>query len=108
MTRLSIEQRRAYDREWHAKNRDARNAAQYNRQRDLRKRFMEYKKTLSCQRCGFSHYRAIHFHHRNPSEKFMPVSQMIHHQYAWEKIMAEVAKCDILCANCHAILHVEE
>ena len=40
------------------------------------------------------------FDHRDPREKRYTVSRMIG-RAGWARIMAEVAKCDIVCANCH-------
>lgn len=28
--------------------------------------------------------------------------------YTWDKIHAEIAKCDVMCANCHQIKSYEE
>lgn len=68
--------------------------------------FQEYKKTLSCSICGFSHHAALQFHHRDSKET--NVSQMINKGSSKENIMKEIEKCDVLCANCHAILHYEQ
>lgn len=56
-----------------------------------------------CSRCGFDDPRALEFHHRNPEEKIASVASML--ASGWERLMREVAKCDIICANCHAIEH---
>jgi hypothetical protein len=39
------------------------------------------------------------FDHRDPSTKVLAVSRLINRGY--QTMMAEVAKCDIVCANCH-------
>lgn len=74
-----------------------------NKQRD---RFIEFKKTLTCEECGLKDHRVIEFHHKDPAQKDREVSLMI--SWSWEKIMEEVDKCSVLCANCHRILHYEE
>ena len=33
--------------------------------------------------------------------KVMRVSQMVHH--SWARLKAEVAKCEVVCANCHRV-----
>lgn len=58
-----------------------------------------------CIRCGYSKcIDALQFHHRNPSEKDGELSN-------WKKSLAkgleEIKKCDLLCANCHAEVHME-
>lgn len=74
--------------------------------RDRRKKLDEYKQTLACAGCGTTDHRVLEFHHRDPSEKELEVSLMLN--WSWKKMMAEVHKCDVLCANCHRILHYEE
>ena len=57
-----------------------------------------------CEHCGFdSHYSALHFHHKNPEEKVAVWSKM--RLWSWDKTKAELDKCQLLCANCHAITH---
>jgi hypothetical protein len=40
------------------------------------------------------------FDHRDPSTKGFTVSRMVG-RATIEAILAEIAKCDIVCANCH-------
>lgn len=42
----------------------------------------------------------MQFDHRGEDVKVNRVSQMITH--SWQKILDEIAKCDLVCANCHA------
>lgn len=50
----------------------------------------------------FPHY-VMHFDHRNPATKIKAVAAMIRNTITWEKLEAEIAKCDLVCANCHAV-----
>lgn len=69
----------------------------------------ELKKNLSCKNCGENHPATLAFHHINPLEKYDEVSSMISSgSCSRAKILAEIAKCIVLCHNCHAILHDEE
>jgi len=70
-----------------------------------RERFRRWKAQQRCQRCPENHPACLEFHRRDPSKKDMNVSQLWRLGYAWERLMQEVAKCDILCANCHKKLH---
>lgn len=74
--------------------------------RDWKRWFWEFKATLSCSRCGFSHPAAMQFHHNGDKE--LGVSRMVTRRYNREKILAEIAKCEVLCANCHAVEHHSE
>jgi hypothetical protein len=64
----------------------------------------DYKSGLSCILCGFSHPDALDFHHRDPAQKEMEVSKTTR-GWSIERIKKEIDKCDVLCANCHRILH---
>jgi hypothetical protein len=39
--------------------------------------------------------------HRDPSAKVEGVTRLVNRRYS--TLMAEVAKCDIVCANCHRL-----
>jgi hypothetical protein len=55
-----------------------------------------------CALCGYDHYvGALHFHHLDPSTKRFHLSmQGVTRSLAAAR--AEMAKCVLLCANCHA------
>jgi hypothetical protein len=63
-------------------------------------------KTKQCARCGNDDYRVLCWHHPNPDEKEMSIG-VVSNSVRWERVMAEVAKCVCLCANCHIIVHKE-
>lgn len=65
--------------------------------------FLNFKKTLKCSKCGDDRYYVLDFHHRDRSKKDFNVSRM--GDRSLKRIMIEVNKCDILCANCHRELH---
>ena len=52
-------------------------------------------------------FRVLDFHHRDPATKINRIADMID-RCSKAKILAEIQKCDCLCANCHRILHHEE
>ena len=70
--------------------------------------FWKYKATLSCESCGFSHPAAIQFHHKDESTKDGEVSRMVNQNLNKKTILEEITKCEVLCANCHAIHHYDE
>lgn len=76
------------------------------RKEKVKNDFIEWKKTLKCNRCGFDDYRALQFHHFD--EKSHNISNMVKSGFVLKKIQEEAKKCEVLCANCHQIHHYEE
>jgi hypothetical protein len=65
-----------------------------------------YRAERGCRHCGAA--EDLHLHHRDPATKVAEVSRMVDHRATWAQIWAEVAKCDVLCATCHAAHHASE
>ncbi len=66
-------------------------------------RVLDELRSVPCADCGgvFSQC-AMDFDHRDPSTKVRAVTRMISNARI-ERILAEVEKCDIVCANCHRL-----
>lgn len=75
------------------------------RQRDiyLRAKLSEYMVDKFCETCGENRRPTLQFDHLNRSDKFACISKMIQRRFTWDKILSEINKCRILCANCHAM-----
>lgn len=67
----------------------------------------ELKQDLSCSRCPESDPACLDFHHRDPSEKLFEITAGMFSR-SRAKVLNEIAKCDVLCANCHRKLHRDE
>jgi len=63
--------------------------------------FYDQKKSLKCIKCGEDFPPALHFHHTDPETKVKGVTRLVSDAAPKEKILAEMAKCVVLCANCH-------
>jgi hypothetical protein len=74
-----------------------------NKSNERMTKFREYKKTLKCNRCGYDDYRALQFHHTDDNKEGTPA--VIARYLAWDNVMEELNKCEVLCANCHQIEH---
>jgi hypothetical protein len=59
---------------------------------------------MECTLCGYSKCTsALECHHRKDTGKIMEVSKM--GSFSESKIVAELEKCDLVCANCHVEIH---
>ena len=56
-----------------------------------------------CQDCGkyYPHW-VMQFDHIEGHKKYLEVSCMVKWGYSLERVFAEIAKCELVCANCHA------
>lgn len=115
------EDRKTYHRLWYQANRAKKaeqskewHDANYERHMDLqakwamerRQKLAQYKLERGCARCGYrGHPAALHFDHLPGHEKAFTIAQI--YKRKWERVLEEIAKCQILCANCHAIQTAE-
>jgi hypothetical protein len=77
------------------------------RRRDLYDWLRKLKRTLKCNRCPESFWVCLDFHHTDPTEKDMSVAQAVRNGWSKKRILAEIAKCEVLCKNCHAKEHAK-
>lgn len=57
-----------------------------------------------CSLCGYSKcLRGLVFHHRDPKEKKFSIGGS--QEITWNRLVKELDKCVLLCANCHAEVH---
>lgn len=78
----------------------------YTRYMKQKEWLYELKATYSCARCGNADFRVLEFHHADPSIKETEVSNALY--WSKDKINAEIAKCEVLCVNCHRSHHARE
>ena len=72
----------------------------------LFKKLFDYKKNLSCLYCGKRNPAYIDFHHNG--DKLDTVGDVLRKTYSWDRVIEEIKKCDVVCANCHRKLHRKE
>lgn len=112
-TRVPMEVQRqrkaAAMREWNARNRDADTEVYRSRQRRDRERKAKnrartdaIKRERGCMDCGYNkHACALDFDHRPGEIKLFNVAALM--SGVWARVEAEIAKCDVVCANCHRV-----
>ena len=75
------------------------------REQEIKEFIRQQKVGLSCQHCGNTDIRVLDFHHIDKDTKEISVSQIVYKGWGKERILREIAKCEVLCANCHSIVH---
>lgn len=84
----------------------SKNAVQ-RRRTEVKIKAVEYKGG-KCIDCGYNRcINVLQFHHLNPKEKEFNISRNGHSR-SWDRVKAEIEKCVLLCANCHAERHYNE
>jgi len=78
------------------------------RRRSKIRSFVGDLKKSGCVDCGFYHPAVLQFHHMNPADKLGSVQNLIAGGHSEQVVRAEIGKCVVLCANCHAIRHWTE
>jgi len=96
---------RACAKAWYAANRKTH--VQKVRQRNLKHRaelykfLAEYLRENPCIDCGETDIRVLEFDHRPGEQKLKMISALVAEPASLPKLLREIAKCDVVCANCH-------
>lgn len=106
----SVDASREARRKWYYANLEQERAKQRVRTKQKRERNKgkqrEYLEGKSCIVCGEARAVCLDFHHRDPATKRFSVTRALKTgSCSKESLDAEIAKCDILCANCHRVAH---
>ncbi|MBO0778932.1 MAG: hypothetical protein J2P37_08925 [Ktedonobacteraceae bacterium] len=70
-------------------------------------RIADYLSRHPCVDCGQTDPRLLEFDHIN-GKKYRGIARLISWGFNWQIIEAEIAKCEIRCANCHRIKTIEK
>lgn len=71
--------------------------------RDQRRELLDSLQADGCFFCGEKEKACLDFHHLNPMEKDFNVRQKL--TMSIDRLLAEAAKCIVVCANCHRKIH---
>lgn len=61
----------------------------------------EHKEKVGCLHCKIKDPTLLDFHHLEPEKKLYNISEMVKRGMAIDLILDEMAKCIVLCSNCH-------
>ena len=65
-----------------------------------------YKMWKGCVDCGYkAHPQALHFDHLR--DKVRDIATMVQRCVSMKKLKDEIRKCEVRCANCHAVITTE-
>lgn len=98
------EKRKLYRQKHYEVNKEKYRIKGYRWRGKVRFDFQEFKSTLKCAHCGESEPVCLDFHHLDPSTKETNLSKGIS-SLSFKKLMDEIKKCIVLCANCHRKEH---
>jgi hypothetical protein len=73
-------------------------------QKEKLKKWISDQRKLPCADCGLTFPpEAMDFDHLNASGKILSISTMVKKHFSKSRIIAEIAKCEVVCANCHRV-----
>lgn len=82
------------------------NAGNTKQKHILREYVLEYLKKNPCAVCGETDPVVLDFHHKG--NKVKEVSIIKNGSGSLDKLVEEIEKCEVLCANCHRRKHYNE
>lgn len=97
-----------YHKKWHEKNKTQRRTDIKDYKIASRNWLHKYKLTLTCSRCPENHPATLDFHHINGDEKEINLGSAGRMGWSITRIKKEIAKCIVLCANCHRKHHAAD
>jgi hypothetical protein len=77
-------------------------ARKAERRREIRQWLNDLKGTMKCERCPVTDFRCLDFHHHSDDKEFN-IGNAVRFGMARETILTEIAKCEVICSNCHRI-----
>ena len=94
---------RACNAAYHAANKERHNRLIHERNRRTRLEYMariyQYLREHPCTDCGETDIAVLEFDHLR--DKRVCISEMFRRGFSWKAIVEEIAKCEVVCANCH-------
>lgn len=78
----------------------------------IKQKLLEIKCCDHCEKCGYAgeNLASLEFHHRVGSQKKFQISVFLSRRpkdISWEMAILEIDKCDVLCSNCHFLIHFD-
>ena len=100
---VRVQNSNSYKNHW-TKNRKRIDSNHYKKVEELREFVNQIKHEKTCYFCQEDEPVCLQFHHTNPTNKYAAVSSLVNRKQK-NKILIEIEKCVVVCANCHLKLH---
>ena len=93
-------------RRWRAANPEKDRERWQKREQNVRQLLLDAR-VGGCVKCDEKHPSCLDFHHRSGKmDKLGNIGEFRH--FGYKRLLAEIAKCDVVCSNCHRKYHWEE
>jgi hypothetical protein len=79
--------------------------AQNAKRREILRPIAHEIRSSGCQLCGETASCCLDFHHLDQSTKKYQVKHLLHGLKAVQTALDEIAKCSVICSNCHRKIH---
>lgn len=100
---LNLQIMSVYDPDYFQKTKD-KYLKRHKKNKQRLKEMVDKLKELPCTDCGQTFpTECMDFDHRDPEEKSDNVGTMVSNGQGTQRILDEIKKCDLVCANCHRI-----
>jgi hypothetical protein len=67
----------------------------------VRARLLTYLLEHPCVDCGEADPVVLDFDHVDAASKLVAIAVLVRNVVSWPRVEAEIAKCEVRCANCH-------
>jgi hypothetical protein len=99
----AIEVQKRSAKKYYENNKEAQFARNKGKKDDIRSYIQQYKEYRGCMDCkGKFPFYVLDLDHRDPTTKRFLPSRLAKNN-SWDTMIAELAKCDVVCANCHRV-----
>ena len=78
-----------------------------NKRLEFKQWFLDLKKGKKCSHCPENYPACLDYHHVDPKTKWKDGIHSAVRSWSKRRVLEEIAKCIILCANCHRKLEDE-
>ena len=95
---------KAYNKKHYEENPEYHKAKAKRSRQNVTDWFKDFKSKLSCKVCGEDDPVVLDFHHRDKTTKEFSISDGLR-RYSRQRMLDEIDKCDVMCANCHRRHH---